>query len=45
MFYVGIRKDFEPTFASNGVNVFSGHGYERAMSIEGVTYVVTSGGG
>lgn len=43
-----IRKDLQPIFAQGGVDiVFSGHDhdYERTMPIEGVTYVVTGGGG
>lgn len=43
-----IRKDLEPVFSRNGVDiVFSGHDhdYERTRPIEGVTYVVTGGGG
>jgi hypothetical protein len=44
----GIRKDLEPVLSRNGVDiVFSGHDhdYERTEKIEGVTYVVTGGGG
>ena len=43
-----IRRDLEPVFVNNGVNlVFSGHDhcYERTLPIKGVTYVVSGGGG
>jgi len=43
-----IRKDLEPVFVRHGVTVvFSGHDhhYERTVSIKGVTYVVSGGGG
>ena len=43
-----VRNDLEPVFVRHGVDlVFSGHDhcYERTVPIEGVTYVVSGGGG
>jgi acid phosphatase type 7 len=43
-----VREDLEPFFVKHGVDlVFSGHDhvYERTVSIRGVTYVVSGGGG
>jgi predicted phosphodiesterase len=43
-----VREDLEPLFARHGVDVvFSGHDhvYERTVTIKGVTYVVSGGGG
>jgi len=43
-----VREDLEPLFVKYGVDlVFSGHDhvYERTVPIEGVTYVVSGGGG
>jgi acid phosphatase type 7 len=43
-----VREDLEPLFVKYGVDlVFSGHDhvYERTMPIDGVTYVVSGGGG
>jgi hypothetical protein len=44
----GVRRAFTPLFAEYGVNVvFAGHDhdYERTVDIDGVTYIVTGGGG
>jgi acid phosphatase type 7 len=43
-----VREDLEPLFVKYGVDlVFSGHDhvYERTVPVEGVTYVVSGGGG
>ncbi len=44
----GVRRAFTPLFADYGVDVvFAGHDhdYERTVAIDGVTYIVTGGGG
>jgi 3',5'-cyclic AMP phosphodiesterase CpdA len=44
----GVRRAFTPLFADYGVDVvFAGHDhdYERTDAIDGVTYIVTGGGG
>lgn len=46
--YLDVRDAFSPIFARHGASiVFSGddHHYERSVPIDGVTYVVTGGGG
>ena len=46
--HAAVRRAFTPIFADYGVDVvFAGHDhdYERTVAIDGVTYIVTGGGG